>query len=168
MSQHQAMKHQFVPCAADLSIPAPLPLRGEERVQALRLRKRNIRDMCEDACIRCRVTGGITPLVVLWNQEFHGYTVNEHGIPIYVVAKGGLPQRKQQRALRIMEILAYGFNDYIARESVCERGYFIYPVTPDSGRLWLAEIGKRGGAVRSATKSLSSAENGRSHVSANA
>lgn len=155
----------FMPCAADLSIPAPLPLRGEERMQALRLRKRNVRDYCEEACIRCRVTGGIVPLVVLWNSNFHGYTVNEDGIPLYAVSKIGLPQRKQQHALRVMEILAYGFHDYIARETVCERGYFIYPVTPDSGRLWLAEIGKRGGAVRSVSKSASSSNNGRQHVS---
>lgn len=151
----------FAPCAADLAIPSPLPLGGEDRAKALRLRTRTVADVCREAAVRCRVTGGPTPHLVLWDAPLHGYTVDKEGMPLYAVSKTGLPQRKQQRALKILEILAYGFQDYIARESVCGRGFFIYPVTPESGRVWLAEIGKRGGAARSEAKAATSAKNGR-------
>jgi hypothetical protein len=151
----------FAPCAADLAIPSPLPLGGEDRARVLRLRTRTVADICIEAAVRCRVTGGPIPHLVLWDASFHGYTVDKEGMPLYAVSKTGLPQRKQQRALKILEILAYGFNDYIARESVCGRGFFVYPVTPESGRVWLAEVGKRGGAARSEAKAVTSAQNGR-------
>ena len=162
MNSKPTSAHSFAPCGADLEIPLPLPLGGMERIKAMRLRPRTIAEVCSEAAVRCRVTGGPTPRVVLWNSPHHGYTVDHTGMPFYAVSKIGLPQRKQQRALKILEILAYGFQDYMARESVCGRGFFIYPVTPESGRVWLAEIGKRGGSVRSAVKSSTSANNGRS------
>lgn len=150
----------FAPCAADLSIPAPMPLGGQDRTKVLRLRTRTVEEVCLEAVVRCRVTGGPTLHLVLWNAPFHGYTVDRDGMTLYAVSKAGLPQRKQQRALKILEILAYGFHDYIARESVCGRGFYICPVTPESGRVWLAEIGKRGGVARSESKAAASAVNG--------
>lgn len=160
MSQRSMPASSFAPCGADLEIPSPLPLGGVDRVKAMRLRARTIAEVCSEADVRCRVTGGPISHLVLWDSPHHGYTVDAEGRPFYAVSRIGLPQRKQQRALKILEILAYGFLDYVARESVCGRGYFIYPVTPESGRVWLSEIGRRGGAVRSAVKSSSSAKNG--------
>lgn len=90
-------------------------------------------------------------------------TLNEHAEAIQGLAKAGrLPQQNPHRALRVLEILAYGFQDYFARESVCGRGYFVYPVTPEHGRAWLSEIGRRGGSARSAAKAEASRRNGRS------
>ncbi|MDP1830500.1 MAG: hypothetical protein Q8K67_00435 [Geothrix sp.] len=164
MNSKPAPAHSFAPCGADLEIPSPLPLGGVERARALRLRARTIVEVCFEAGVRCRVTGGPAPHLVLWDSPHHGYTVDDAGMPFYAVSRIGLPQRKQPRALKILEILAYGFQDYIARASVCGRGFFIYPVTPESGRVWLAEIGKRGGTIRSAAKSVASANNGRTRA----
>lgn len=157
---------QFHPCAADLFIEGPVPLRGDERLLALSKRWRTVAGICAQAGVRFRVSGGETPRVVLWSNPKHGYTSDDEGNRVYTVSTLGMPQRSQQRALKILEVLAYGFNDYGTRESVCGRGYFIYPVTPEHGRLWLAEIGKRGGSARSPAKAASSARNGRSRSSA--
>jgi hypothetical protein len=108
------------------------------------------------------------PKVVLWGEADHGYTVDDEGETVYAVSNRALPQRKQQRALKVLEILAFGFMDYVARESVCDRGYFVYPVTPEHGRLWLAEVGRRGGTRTSEQKASSSARNGRRHRAASA
>jgi hypothetical protein len=151
----------FAPCAADLAIPSPLPLCGADRARVLRLRARTVPQVCFDAAVRCRVTGGPIPHLVLWDSPFHGYTVDEDGMSFYAVSKAGLPQRKQQRAMKILEVLAYGFMDYTARESVCGRGFFICQVTPESGRLWLSEIGRKGGSSRSKAKVEASIRNGR-------
>lgn len=151
----------FSPCGANLEIPAPTPLRGEDWKRAMRLPARSVQDICAVAQVRCRVSGAISPQVVLWNLPHHGYTEDELGVPRYAVSTQGLPQRKQQRALRVLEILAFGFQDYVARESVCGRVYFLFPITPDSGRIWLAEIGRRGGTAHSQAKALTSAANGR-------
>jgi hypothetical protein len=91
-------------------------------------------------------------------------TVDQWGGRIYGVARTGLPQASGQRALRILEILAYGFNDYAVRESVRGRGPFVYPVTPDHGRLWLAEIGQRGGRATTPRKRRASRKNGRHQI----
>ena len=166
MFQPPRLESGFAACAADLDIPSPLPLRGEERARVMRLRARTVQELCEWAHVRCRVSGGISPDVVFWDAPDHGHTVDENGAPRYAVSTRGLPQRKQQRALRVLEILAYGFQDYIARESVCGRGFFVFPVTPESGRVWLAEIGRRGGSSRSGAKAITSAANGRKRVRA--
>lgn len=146
--------------SADLTIAAPRPLSGAGRLRALKSRQRTIVQFCERAGVRYRVTGGQPPSVALWDGPGHGFTVTDDGRRLYAVDRTGLPQRDPERALRVLEILAYGFQDYFARESVCGRGYYVYPVTPDDGRLWLAEIGRRGGRARTASKARSSRRNG--------
>ncbi len=148
-------------CSADLSISTPHVMRGDERERALRTRRRRtVADICAQAGVRYRVSGGSPPHVILWNRP-SGYTTAETGEKLYAIDCAGLPQQRPQRALRILEILAYGFQDYFARESVCGRGYFVYPVTPEHGRAWLAEIGRRGGKARSIAKAEASRRNGR-------
>lgn len=113
-------------CSADLSIPSPLALRGDARLRALRSRdRRTVAELCAQAGVRYRVSGGRPPLVILWDHP-SGRTVTETGETLYAVDCGGLPQQHPQRALRVLEILAYGFQDYFARESVCGRGFFVY------------------------------------------
>ncbi|MHB8178970.1 MAG: hypothetical protein ACYDA5_11820 [Vulcanimicrobiaceae bacterium] len=148
-------------CSADLGISAPRVMRGVERERALGSRRRTtVAELCAQAGVRYRVSGGRPPRVVLWNRP-SGYTISETGEKIYAVDCAALPQQHPQRALRILEILAYGFQDYFARESVCGRGYFVYPVTPEHGRAWLADIGRRGGKARSVAKAQASRRNGR-------
>lgn len=145
--------------AADLEIPTPQALSGVRRTQALRSRRHTIASLCARANVRYRVTGGKHPRVAFWDGPGHGHTVTDSNEPIYIIDRASLPQSGPDRALRALEILAYGFQDYASRESVCNRGYFLYPVIPDHGRLWLSEIGRRGGRSRSEHKAASSRRN---------
>jgi hypothetical protein len=146
--------------AANLDIPAAVPIYGPERVPALRARRSSIEDFCDRAGVRYRVTGGNSSSVALWDHAYHGIVVDESGERIYLVARAGLPQRNPERSLRVLEVLAYGFNDYFARQTVCNRGYFVWPVGPEHGRAWLAEIGRKGGRRTSRSKSRASRRNG--------
>lgn len=101
------------------------------------------------------------PRVIVWSKP-HGRTIDPEGQPVYAINSEPLPQRDPERSLRILEILAYGFFDYAARESICGRGIFVATVTPDHGRAWLAEIGRRGGSSRSIEKAEASRRNGAS------
>jgi hypothetical protein len=147
---------------ANLGILPPIPLRGSLRERAIRAAGRralSLSDLVRRAGIRLRATGGPQPRIVLWNAP-HGRTVDSERRPLYAVNTSELPQRDPERAVRILEILAYGFFDYAARESVCERGIFVKDVTPDHGRAWLAEIGRIGGRARTNSKQIASRKNG--------
>lgn len=148
---------------SNLEIPAARPLGGAERERVIHLastRATTIPALCDRANIRCRVSGGPQARVILWSGPGHSRTVDELGRIVYAVDRHGLPQCDPERAARILEVLAYGCFDYAARESICGRGIFVYPLTPDHGRAWLAEIGRRGGLARTATKAASSRING--------
>ncbi len=97
---------------------------------------------------------------MLWNGPGHARTIDDEGNAIFAVDQTTLPQRGAERFFRILEILAYGCFDYGARESLCGRGFFVYPVTPEDGRAWLTEIGRRGGKARSEAKVRASRTNG--------
>lgn len=151
---------------SNLEIPAARPLRGDERERVLRratTRATTVMALAQRAGIRCRVTGGPQAHVVLWNGPGHGHTVDDEQRVVYAINRTGLPQRDPERAARILEILAYGCFDYAARESVCGRGIFVFPLQPDHGRAWLAEIGRRGGGVRTPAKAAASRTNGAQH-----
>lgn len=148
---------------SNLEIPTARSLCGRERQRVLNRAKSSgstVSEIAARAGIRYRVSGGPQPRVVLWSGPGHGRTVGDDGNLVYGVDRAGLPQRDPERAARILEVLAHGFFDYAARESVCGRGIFLYPLTPDHGRAWLAEIGRRGGRSRSAEKSAASRSNG--------
>jgi len=148
---------------SNLEIPAARALGGDERARIIRLaasRATTVPALCSRAGIRYRVSGGPQARVVLWNGPGHGRTVDDEGRIVYAVDRNGLPQRDPERAARILEVLAYGCFDYAARESICGRGIFVYPLTPDHGRAWLAEIGRRGGRARTAAKASTSRANG--------
>ena len=146
---------------ADLDIPAAYPLNGHTRTDVLRRRARTtLAALCERADIRQRVEGGAVSTIVFWCGPGHAYTVDDNGASVFAIDRNGLPQKDPERSVRAIEILAYAFLDYRARESVCERGIFVYPVTPEHGRAWLAAIGRRGGAARSEAKARASRRNG--------
>lgn len=147
---------------ANLEIDAPRPLAGTERAAALRRRRyRTLREWCDRAGIALRVTGGPAPQIALWNGPGHARTVSDQLVPVYLLDRHLLPQDTRGQAFRALEVLAFGFNDYAARETMCGRGYFAAEITPEDGRAWLREIGRRGGAVRSSAKRRASRENGR-------
>lgn len=125
-----------------------------------RRRYRTLVELCGVAEITLRVTGGQPPLVTLWEGPGHAYTVRDDLRRVYLVDRLGLPQGRAAQAFRILEIVAFGFNDYFARETLCGRGYFVADVTPEHGRAWLSEIGRTGGHARSIRKAASSRRNG--------
>ena len=148
---------------SNLDIPTARPLHGRERQRVVRRAASSsvaVAEIAQRAGIRYRVSGGPQARVVLWSGPGHGRTVDDEGNVVYAVDRESLPQRDPERAARILEALAYGCFDYAARESVCGRGIFVYPVTPEHGRAWLAEIGRRGGQARSAAKAAASRVNG--------
>jgi len=150
--------------SADLWIESPNPASSEERRVVVNARRTTVREICARAGVRYRVTGGHHPSVVLWNGPGHVSTVDCDNHRLYAIDRTGLPQSSGMRALRMLEILAYGFQDYAARESIVGRGYFAYPLTPEHGYAWLAEIGRRGGQARTARKGRSSRRNGRQNA----
>lgn len=148
---------------ANLEIVPARYARGSERQAMLRRatsRGQTVSALAKRAGIRYRVTGGVEARVVLWNGRGHARTIDDEGRTVFAIDQTALPQRGAERYFRIMEILAYGCFDYGARESLCGRGFFVYPVTPEHGRAWLAEIGRRGGRARSEAKAAASRANG--------
>ena len=91
-------------------------------------------DLCRRAGVRCRISGeDLRRTIVLARQ---GESVRIVGNPdtLRVVAN---ESNAEKQALRALEVLAYGFHDYAAREAVCGRGYFRPlppPGRPRSGR----------------------------------
>jgi len=80
--------------------------------------------LCDAAGIDCRVTIGRPPRIVLHRGQDHRRSV----AGIYYVGIGRRRLRSRMtrvQALRILEVLAYGFFDYGARECVCGRGLFV-------------------------------------------
>lgn len=154
---------KFMVYSANLEITAARHLRGIERQRVLRTagtRGVSVGEIAAMAQVRYRVAGGTQPRVVLWNGPGNGRTVDDTGNVVYAVHRAGLPQRSPERQVRILEVLAYGCFDYGARESLCGRGIFVHPLTPEHGRGWLAEIGRRGGRARSEAKAAASRSNG--------
>lgn len=85
------------------------------------LRETTVADLCMEAGILMRVTGGerIRILLVDGAQNYREPGIFHVGVAeIHETAPEDL-------ALRVLEILAHGFHDYAARECVCGRGLFI-------------------------------------------
>ncbi len=149
---------------ANLDLTPPRHLHSVERARLLAHANRyalTLAQLVERAGVRARVTGGAQCRVVLWSGPGHAVTLDEHRRPLYAVDGTRLPQRDPERAARILEVLAYGCRDYAARETVCGRGLFVFTLTPEHGRAWLAEIGRRGGSARTRAKAAASRANGK-------
>lgn len=144
---------------ANLDITGPSYVSGDMRTRALRLRRTDVLTLSERAGVRYRVSGGRVPFVAFHRDRGHQRTLTHDGRTLYVVDVDGLPERDPERALRILEILAFGFNDYGARETLCGRGIFVYPLGPEHGRAWLSAIGRRGGKQRTERKRAASRKN---------
>lgn len=83
--------------------------------------KTTLGELCREAGILKRVTGGTEPEIVCHLSPDH--LIDEDTYYVSMVGLGEGDSRTQ--ALRILEILAYGFCDYAARECVCGKGLFV-------------------------------------------
>lgn len=105
----------------------PLPMAIVDPAQALggdqpspkTFGETTLQKLCEQAQISCRVTIKDPPRI-----RFHHGLEHYRRPGVYFVGVGAsLTDRVW--ALRVLEILAYGFLDYGARECVCGRGLFV-------------------------------------------
>ncbi len=107
----------------NLNIPCPEVLRKriipEDTVNLL-----SIRELCTRAGIPLRVSGAdVDRPRILVSGEFPTAKARlSDGRWIQVISAEDIPA--DFPALRTMEILAYGFFDYAARECLCHRGFF--------------------------------------------
>lgn len=85
-------------------------------------------ELCAMAGVIPRVSGPALERNILVSSDGKNARLTRHDDRLFV----SLPhtfRRDKKSALRVLEVLAYGFNDYAAREAVCGRGLFI-PVAP--------------------------------------
>jgi len=110
----------------NLDIPAPVIIRDPVVLNAKNSARvlRSVSELCLDAGVRLRVEDpeahrkrvlldDVLPTAKAWDVADRS---------ILVVNKKDVPQ--DATSLRILEILAYGFFDYVARECLCHQGYF--------------------------------------------
>lgn len=79
-------------------------------------------DLCLLAGIEVRLSGPFADRDILFVGN-EGEDARQAGSPHLVMVAQSLPRTREQ-ALRALARLAYGFNDYGARECVCGRGLF--------------------------------------------
>lgn len=101
-------------CMVDSAISIPMdqipPVIGEV----------TLRELCTTALIQKRVTESDPPRILFHAGRDHYRMPGE-----YFVGIGRTNTSLTKiRALRVLEVLAYGFLDYGARECVCDRGLF--------------------------------------------
>jgi hypothetical protein len=105
----------------NFKIPAPRVLVTGTRAPRA-LARTSIDDLCAVAGVAMRVSGGSRRAVVCVPGEKHLYTGST-----YYVGVGDAWELSRTSALRVLEVLAYGFHDYVVRECVCGRGLFVPP-----------------------------------------
>jgi len=95
-----------------------------------------VRDLCDRAGIRYRVTGGWPPLVVLRQGGGHVRGRLSDARECFIVDTSELPLEDPERSMRILELLVRGFGCYQAEASICDRGFF----SPDIVRLYNGRV----------------------------
>lgn len=108
-------------------IQPPLVL-TERAERPAAIAKLSVGELCQIARIALRVTSPHTPAVVLHRGARHFRDATTY----YVGIDRPRFSRRVDEAMRVLEILAHGFHDYAARESICGRGLFTAP--PVRGR----------------------------------
>ena len=89
----------------------------------------SIKELCDLANIPCLTMGHLTDfkMVALIDSSDHYVLIEDDG-PFYSVGRKFIRESDPSDvALRILEILAYTFHEYSARECLNKRGYFIAP-----------------------------------------
>lgn len=110
------------PLPLDPSILAPRNVRDGKGLSVLA--RTTIPELCAAAKIPLRVTS------TRWNQVVLHTGTQHLRAPLSSTSFVGVGEGKASphvRALRVLEVLAYGFHDYAARECVCGQGFFVAP-----------------------------------------
>ena len=111
---------------ANIQLSTPLHLPGNEAEKLMSAGKKTTLDeLCGAISIAPRVTGGMARKVYLIEGDKHFRSPG-----CYFVGVSGIPE--SDLALRVMEVLAYSFNDYAARETM--RGRKLFNFRPAPGR----------------------------------
>lgn len=104
-------------------VDAPLPLASDQEKPTI-VQTITLKNLCKTAGIPCTVTQGAPPKILLCRGSVHRSAPGHRYVGLDAVS----PRfRKMTRtaALRVLEILAFGFFDYGARECVCGRRLFV-------------------------------------------
>lgn len=103
--------------------PPRILRRGQQPPHALR--KITLAQLCSIAGIRIRVTSNLIPTICLHAGKEHYRPI---GYPKMYYVGGCQKERVRKReAFRILEVLAFGFQDYAARETICGRNLYRIP-----------------------------------------
>lgn len=88
-----------------------------------------IADLCRQAGVQQQVTGYREPAIGIIPGDAHYRYMDTRGRRYYILGADGVPEEDRQdiraTAVRLLEILAYSFNDYCAREAMRCSGLFI-------------------------------------------
>lgn len=79
-----------------------------------------LEEICEKAGYKLKVTGCLTPKIILAEKE-NTIAFDREGNPIYIVDVRGIDLSRPEGWEMILETLAYGFMDYATRETVRHR-----------------------------------------------
>jgi hypothetical protein len=111
----------------NLDIPAPVILREPIEIRENENNARtlvSVSDICRDAGVRLRVEDrdAYRPRILLNDVLPTAKAWDGNGRSVLVINQQDVAQ--DFPSLRVLEILAYGFFDYVARECLCHQGYF--------------------------------------------
>lgn len=84
----------------------------------------SVKALCESAGIRYGVTGGRQPLIILDPESDRHIKTQLQGEIAYIVGCKSVCRDEPERSARLLELLAYAFHDYAARECVCFKKIF--------------------------------------------
>lgn len=114
--------------AARFNIPSPIIARKGENLPT-EVTHCLESDLYAKAGVNIRVSGVPDRVVRIYggDQNYYKASCNE-----FIVGVPGFKGLTETSALKALEVLAYGFNDYKARESMC--GFVKFAIRPGRGR----------------------------------
>jgi hypothetical protein len=116
------------PISANLDLSAPRHLTSEEvSVLARSCRETSLASLCANMGFAPRVTGGSMPRIYLTKLAGHFRGPGKYFVGTKTIKRGELP-------IRVLETLAYSFNDYATRETIRGRGLFVARPAPGRPR----------------------------------
>lgn len=84
-----------------------------------------VASLCDVSGIKYRVSGGVRADIYIDDESLINIrSLMPDGKPIYVIGTYGITKDENERLIRILEILAYAFHDYAAKESLISARVF--------------------------------------------
>ncbi|MGK9452564.1 hypothetical protein ACSSZE_15100 [Acidithiobacillus caldus] len=107
-----------------MNIDTPAPIVIREAIHNRVEERKSISELCQEAGVRLRVEDpeAYRPRILVDNELPTAWAWGEDERTLLVINRRDIPP--DFPSLRILEILAYGFHDYVARECLCHQGYF--------------------------------------------